>query len=194
MLDMQLALTDLEDHTNVIHIDVMDGRFVPELSFTPDEVNGWKTKLAKHVHLMVTAPEWWYPKFENPERIYVHVEIPHITKIITDIKAYTSVGLAINPETKVSTLFPHLKKIDSVLIMSVHPGKSGQRFMRSALARIRALRKKSKIEIVVDGGVTPKNIKSILRAGATKVIMGNAIFSADSVASFYDDIKEVLEC
>ncbi len=182
------------------HIDIMDGNFVPNISFGP-----YITKLANNstnvpldIHLMVDWPDFWIDKFNlgNTYNITFHFEAKSdILKTIAKIKETgKKVGISIKPKTEVTEIHPLLKEIDLVLVMSVEPGFGGQNFIESALGKIKELktyREKHGLnfEIEVDGGVDFSNIEKIKEAGADIVVAGSYIFNQKDRKAAINSLK-----
>ena len=178
-----------------IHVDVMDGRFVPNISFGPNAVKAVRrvTDLPIDVHLMIVEPEKHLQAFADAgtNHITVHYETcPHIHRTLQSIREMgMSPGMVINPGTPVNVLSELTHDFDSVLIMTVNPGFGGQSFIPSMydkIRRTRALLEKSgsKAEIQVDGGISSETIKACYEAGATNFIAGSAVFRhEDGVAA-----------
>jgi len=175
-----------------IHVDVMDGHFVPNISFGSTVMKSLlgKTSVPFDVHLMIEAPEKYLKDFVTANTAYITVHweaCPSIAEIIDKIHEFgLKAGISINPDTDVQVLFPVLDQIDMILIMSVFPGFGGQTFIPSALDKIQTLRdiRKEKglsFEIEVDGGITPENIHLALDAGADIIVAGSAIFNRKDV-------------
>lgn len=180
---------------DLIHIDVMDGHFVPNLTIGPPVVASIRkiTDLPLDVHLMIEAPDRLLEAFANAgaDILTVHVEAcPHLHRTIETIKSLgKSAGVALNPATPLHFLEPILAEVNLVLIMSVNPGFSGQSFIPSTLKRIEAVKDmlnnaKKEIDLEVDGGISEKNIKSVASKGANIFVAGSAIFDQ----SDYKDI------
>jgi ribulose-phosphate 3-epimerase len=170
-----------------IHVDVMDGHFVPNLTFGPKMVADLRraTRLPLDVHLMIERPEGWVARYAEAGATYVtvHVEAARDAAGALDAirKAGARPGITLNPETDVSRIVPYLDRADLVLVMSVHPGFGGQSFIASALDKVRALRAaldavRSKAELEVDGGIKPDNAKAVSEAGASVLVAGSAVF------------------
>lgn len=170
-----------------IHVDVMDGRFVPNISFGPNAVKAVRrvTNLPIDVHLMIVEPENHLQAFANAgtNHITVHYETcPHIHRTLQSIREMgMSPGIVINPGTPINVLSELTHDFDSVLIMTVNPGFGGQSFIPSMydkIRRTRALLEKSgsQAEIQVDGGISSETIKACYEAGATNFIAGSAVF------------------
>lgn len=155
-------------NTDYIHIDAMDGIFVPNTQLKIDEINNLEKISTKplDVHLMTTNPETYIDNLKNKniEYITIHIEInKNINNLINKIKSYGyKVGLSIKPNTNINTIIPYLNKIDLVLIMSVEPGFGGQKFIPSTLNKAKQLKELNKnIIIEMDGGINDTNISKI---------------------------------
>ena len=170
-----------------LHVDVMDGHFVPNLTFGPKMVTDLRraTGLPLDVHLMIDRPEAWIGRFVDAGATYVtvHVEAaPDIAAALDAIRAAGGrAGITLNPETDVERVLPHLDGADLVLVMSVHPGFGGQAFIPEALDKVRALRaaldaRRSAAELEVDGGIKPENALAVARAGASVLVAGSAVY------------------
>jgi len=170
-----------------VHVDVMDGHFVPNLTFGPKMVADLRraTRLPLDVHLMIERPEEWVARYAEAGATYVtvHIEAARDAASTLDAirKAGARPGITLNPETDVSRIMPHLDRADLVLVMSVHPGFGGQSFIASALDKISALRAAldatgSRAELEVDGGIKPENAKAAADAGASVLVAGSAVF------------------
>ena len=170
-----------------VHVDVMDGHFVPNLTFGPKMVADLRraTRLPLDVHLMIERPGEWVARYAEAGATYVtvHIEAARDAASTLDAirKAGARPGITLNPETDVSRIMPHLDRADLVLVMSVHPGFGGQSFIASALDKIRALRAAldaagSRAELEVDGGIKPENAKAAADAGASVLVAGSAVF------------------
>ena len=172
---------------DVIHVDVMDGHFVPNITVGPLVVQGLKklTSLPLDVHLMIEKPERYIEVFAQAGSnwITIHAEVcPHLKRMIKKIRQLNvRPGIVLKPATSLKTLYPILDDIDLVLIMSVNPGFGGQFFIPSALKKIEKLRKivdqnSYPLEIEVDGGVKIENIKEVSKAGGDIFVVGTGIF------------------
>jgi ribulose-phosphate 3-epimerase len=170
-----------------IHVDVMDGHFVPNITMGPFLVEAYKraTKLPLDVHLMIEQPERYLEAFAKAgaAHLTVHVETcPHIYRTLQQIKSLGCLaGVTLNPGTPVSALEPVLHLADLVLIMSVNPGFSNQAFLPDAVGRVAQVRKmldaaKSSAYLQVDGGIHAENIGTVKGAGANVFVSANAIF------------------
>jgi len=170
-----------------IHVDVMDGHFVPNLTFGPKMVADLHraTRLPLDVHLMIERPEDWVDRYAEAGAAYltIHVEASQdVPGTLAAIRARgVRSGLTLNPETPVEAVLPHLGALDLALVMSVHPGFGGQKFIESALGKVRAIRESLdrrhlSADLEVDGGIKPDNAARVVAAGATVLVAGSAIF------------------
>lgn len=175
---------------DIIHVDVMDGHFVPNISFGAGVMKSLlgKTKLPFDVHLMIENPDMYIGDFitDNTEFVTVHQEAcRHLHRTVRLIKDYgVKAGVAINPATPVCMLDDILEDVDMVLVMSVNPGFGGQKLIPRAIDKIRELdsvrySRDLSFEIEVDGGATADNIKHLIDAGTDIVVAGSAVFKGD---------------
>lgn len=184
------------------HLDVMDGRFVPNISFGPMIVEFFRKATSKYcdVHLMIEEPEKYAEAFKKAgaDNLTVHYEVcTHLHRNIQQIKSLgMHAGVAINPHTPVHQLDTILSEIDLVCLMSVNPGFGGQHFIPETLMKIRQLKKmidekglKTKIEI--DGGVTLDNASAIIEAGADVLVAGNTVFRSDNPTQTIAALKSI---
>jgi ribulose-phosphate 3-epimerase len=171
------------------HLDVMDGRFVPNISFGPMLIEFFRKATNKicDVHLMIEEPEKYTEQFKNAgaDNLTVHIETcHHLHRNMQQIKSLgMKAGVALNPHTPVELLKDVLGDIDIVLIMSVNPGFGGQHFIPNTLNKIKQLRnmineQSLDVKIEIDGGVTLDNAQSILAAGADVLVAGNTVFKS----------------
>ncbi len=184
------------------HLDVMDGRFVPNISYGMSIIKQMK-KLAKKTmdtHLMIVEPEKYFEEFAKAgaDILTVHYEAStHLHRNIQGIKALgMKAGIALNPHTPVSVLEDILDDADLILVMSVNPGFGGQKFIERTLHKLRVLRKMVTDRglntiIEVDGGVTLENAGTIVAAGADALVAGNTVFSAADPADMIKKLKIV---
>ncbi|MGH2449811.1 MAG: ribulose-phosphate 3-epimerase [Candidatus Limnocylindria bacterium] len=171
-----------------IHVDVMDGHFVPNLTFGPKMVAdiGRATSLPLDVHLMIERPDDWLERYADAGASYltVHVEVtPDAAATLRAIRARgVRAGLTLNPDTPVEAVLAHLGSIDLALVMSVRPGFGGQAFIESALEKVRAIRREldqrglDAVELEVDGGIKPENARRVAEAGASVLVAGSAVY------------------
>jgi ribulose-phosphate 3-epimerase len=182
-----------------IHLDVMDGHFVPNISFGPQVVRAIRplTRKPFDVHLMIAPVDPYLEAFAaaGADRLIVHVEAnPHVHRSLQAVRALgKSAGVVINPATPVDTIEHVLDLVDLVLVMSVNPGFGGQDFVRSALdkiSRLKAMIAGRPIHIEVDGGITPETAPLVARAGADVLVAGSAAFKGGA-GSYADNISAI---
>jgi len=185
-----------------LHLDVMDGRFVPNITFGMFIIKAIK-KLAKKpldVHLMMVEPEKYIEEFREAgsDVITVHYEAcPHLHRTIQLIKSTgAKAGVALNPHTSVDLLEDILEELDLVLIMSVNPGFGGQKFIYQSIPRIQQLKERIVTRntgtlLEVDGGVGAQNAEKLLQAGADVLVAGSSVFKADNPEKAIQQLKEV---
>jgi ribulose-phosphate 3-epimerase len=185
-----------------IHVDVMDGSFVPNISFGFPVLSAIRplTKKVLDVHLMIVKPENYLSEFAKlgADNITIHYEATnHLHRAIYAIKdAGCRAGVAINPHTPVNLLQDVLADLDLVLVMSVNPGFGGQKFIHQTYAKIAALKGMAQklnpsLIIQVDGGVSINNIKNLIQAGANSFVAGNAIFGAQNPLEMIAQLQNV---
>jgi ribulose-phosphate 3-epimerase len=172
-----------------VHVDVMDGHFVPNLTFGPKMVADLHraTRLPLDVHLMIERPDDWVDRYVDAGAadVVVHVEAARaVSATLSRIRARgAKAGITLNPDTPVDAILPYLAEIDLALVMSVNPGFGGQRFIESAIGKLERLRKeidaqRLAVELEVDGGVKLDNVRRVIEAGASVVVAGSAVFEA----------------
>lgn len=184
-----------------LHVDVMDGHFVPNLSFGPSVVSSLsgKTNLALDVHLMVENPSGFVESFvkAGADLLTVHIEAHHVADALQRIRACgVKTGISIKPDTKAEMITPYLDQLDLVLVMSVQPGFGGQSFLPQAVDQIRTVRQLinrsgRSIWLEVDGGINAQTAPLAIKAGADALVAGNAIFSSEDPAEALKQIKQV---
>ena len=191
----------VEQDADWLHVDVMDGHFVPNLTIGPPVVRSIKkyTKLPLDVHLMMTNPDDFISLFaeSGANSLTVHVETcPHLHRTVQEIKKCgMSAGISLNPATSLALLDETLAEVDMILIMTVNPGFGGQAFIPASLSNIRRLREQltaralSRVEIEVDGGISAANIRQVADAGATVFVAGSAVFDAPDPAEMIRKMK-----
>ncbi len=199
----QIAILE-EGGTDYLHIDVMDGHFVPNISFGAPVMRSLvgKTAIPFDVHLMIENADKYIPDFVTPNTkiITVHQEAcPHLHRTVQLIHSFGLLaGVALNPATPPETLSYILEDVDLVLVMSVNPGFGGQSFIPSALRKIRVLkdmaaRVKPELMIEVDGGVTLDNVEAIRKAGCDTFVAGSAILGKEDIAGALRAFRGKLE-
>lgn len=187
-----------------IHIDVMDGHFVPNITIGPDVVKSLRktTELTFDVHLMIENPDNFIEDFYNAgaDIITVHQEsCVHLHRTIQKIKSYgLKAGVSINPATPVSTLKDIIRDVDMVLIMSVNPGFGGQSLIENVKYKFFELKSmieelNLQVDIEIDGGVTLNNIEEVLSWGVNVIVAGSAIYKAKDVAEETRKFKKIME-
>ena len=183
------------------HLDVMDGVFVPNITFGSPVLDIFKNYAKKplDIHLMIVNPENYIDKFSsyNPDIITIHMEaVNDISAVLKKIKNLNiKAGLAINPDSPIKHLEPYINQIDMVCLMGVFPGFSGQKFIKETNSRLRDLKnliesKKSKVLIQIDGGVDLSNVKELSRLGADILVSGSCIFKSKNPSKIIDSLKK----
>lgn len=188
---LQDEIASIEKHADWIQVDVMDGHFVPNLSFGAPVLSSIKTKLPLDIHLMVTNPQDRLAEFAKvgAANCTFHAEAVKTTaerKLLIDAihKTKMTVGIAINPDTPVENINDVIDLVDLVLIMSVHPGFSGQSFIPAVLPKVEYLRKAHpKLMIQMDGGINAKTAPLCIKSGANNLVAASAIFQAKDRAA-----------
>lgn len=189
---------------HLIHVDVMDGHFVPNISYGATVMKSLcgKTQMPFDVHLMIENPDQYIGDFvtDQTEYITVHQEAcPHINRTLQHIRSLdVKPGVAINPGTPVSALDYVLEDADLILVMSVNPGFGGQKFIPSALRKaqeLKVLREKCGLNfrIEIDGGINVTNAKSVIDAGVEILVAGSSVFKADDVPTRVKEFLEIFE-
>lgn len=187
-----------------IHVDVMDGRFVPNITLGPPVVKAVRaaTKAVVDCHLMIVEPERYLAEFANAgaDIISVHVEAsPHLQRTLQAIRALGKrAGVVLNPHTPEDTIRYVLDDLDLILVMSVNPGFGGQSFLPMVLPKLRALRQmidKSgrSIDLEVDGGIGPDNARLVTEAGADVLVAGSSIFGQKDRGGAIQKLRQAVE-
>ena len=183
-----------------IHLDVMDGHFVPNLTFGPSVISSIRNKTKKcfDTHLMISNPDEYIEQYKNAgsDIITVHKEVcGHLDKTLSSIKnTGCKAGVSINPGTDISGLEYVLDKIDLILVMSVNPGFGGQKFINSSIQKIKKIKelvKNFNIDIEVDGGIDDKTATLVKNAGANILVSGSFIFSGDNKSIYKERIASL---
>ena len=207
ILNLKQVIESLEPHAAGYHVDVMDNHFVPNLTWGPDFVNAISqaTKLPICIHLMVDNPKNWIAKLKlKQEDLFVfHYEAiqnkNNINNLIKEIKATgVNVGIAINPNTPINSVAGYLKDLDQLIIMSVEPGFSGQKFIPEVVSKIDeaiSFKKDNNLSFIIclDGGVNEDNIRMLLEKGVERVAVASAIFSKDDPINAINNLKKLLQ-
>ena len=190
-----------EGGADIIHVDVMDGHFVPNISFGAPVMKGLngKTNLPYDVHLMIENPDQYIDDFVTPQTEYITVHqeaCVHLHRTIQNIRSKgIKAGVSINPATPVSSLECILGDVDLVLVMSVNPGFGGQKFILGALDKVRQLAKLKEEKgynyiIEIDGGITLANVQEVMDAGVEMAVAGSAVFGAEDVVQRVREFKK----
>lgn len=187
-----------------VHLDVMDGRFVPNITWGPKVIGDLRkhTKLQFDCHLMIVEPERYVEDFRKAgaDIITFHLEAtPHAQRLLTHIRSLgAKAGISICPQTPVAMLEEVMDVVDLILIMSVNPGFGGQKFIPHSLEKIRqarelVMRTGAQCEIEVDGGITLHNARSVIEAGADVLVMGSAIFDTPDCGATTREVRALLD-
>jgi ribulose-phosphate 3-epimerase len=193
-----------EAGADLIHVDVMDGHFVPNISFGATVMKSLlgKATIPFDVHLMIENPDKYLEDFntDNTEYITVHAEAcPHINRTISHIKSLgIKAGVAINPGTSLSVLDYVIEDADMILIMSVNPGFGGQKFIPSAMNKAKELQsiKESRnldFKIEIDGGITTSNVKEVVESGVEIIVAGSSVFGAPDIDGRVKEFKDIIK-
>ncbi|MFH1642449.1 MAG: ribulose-phosphate 3-epimerase [Nanoarchaeota archaeon] len=195
---LQQEVSEIEPYCELLHVDIMDGKFVPPTTFTAEDIKKIKTSVEKDVHLMVDHPikDGFIEDYADAgaDIITIHEECKDdIKEAISLIKSKgIKAAISINPPTPIKKIKPYLDDIDMVLVMSVNPGYAGQKFIPEVLLKIKELKAlRPELEIEIDGGIGPDTINEAYKAGANIFVAGSAIFGkSDKVAA----IKNLQKC
>jgi len=202
--DFSCLLSDVkkvERKADILHFDIMDGHFVPNITFGPGVVRALRGKinLPFDIHLMVDNPEKWVKPFAEIgcEFLTVHLEVSmHVDRLISSIKGEgVKAGVALNPATSLCNLEYILPRLDLVLLMTVNPGFGAQRFIPEVLPKIKNLRQMAKkrgtqLDIAVDGGINGETAERVVEAGANVLVMGTSIFGTSDPEKAILNIKK----
>lgn len=186
----------------MFHLDIMDGHFVPNISFGPNVVSAINkiTQQPLDTHLMIENPDLYLEQFKNAgaDILTVHVEAcTHLHRTISRIKELgMSAGVSLNPATSLSTIEEILPFVDLVLIMSVNPGFGGQKFIETSIEKIKTLssminEQKLQTVIEVDGGIDNSTIRKVINAGAHYLVAGNAVFGKGNIESNFNELNSL---
>lgn len=182
-----------------LHVDVMDGVFVPNISFGPDVVrmSSAAVKIPQNVHLMVIEPQHYIQAFAEAgsDTILIHIEARcDVPETLAAIRACGKrAGITINPETPVESIFPCLEErlVDEVLVMSVHPGFGGQKYIASVEEKIATVRRMADwVDIAIDGGIDNESVIPSAAAGANLFVAGSYLYKQDDMAAAISDLRD----
>lgn len=185
---------------DLIHVDVMDGHFVPNITIGPLVVRAARksTKLPLDVHLMIENPDKYIPVFAEAGADIITIQVEASTDLERDIALIREnkikPGLVVNPETPIEKVFPFLEQIDMVLVMSVNPGFGGQKFMPEVLPKIKTLNselttRNLKVDIEIDGGINVDTAPEAVKAGANILVAGSAVFGSKDYQEIIQKLK-----
>lgn len=185
-----------------LHVDVMDGHFVPNITLGPVVVKGIAAAAGRplDVHLMITDPLKYAEAFAKAGawNITFHVEANDDPDEVIELlrKLGCNVGLCVSPDTNAEAVYPYLEKIDMVLVMTVYPGFGGQSFMEEMLPKIEDLREKAppRVDIEIDGGIYADTVPAPVRAGANAIVAGTAVFGSDDITRSIAELRSAAEC
>lgn len=179
-----------------LHLDIMDAHFVPNLSFGPDVVALAKRtapSFYRNVHLMMSRPDLYLEKFAEAGAQTIQIHLESDCDLHVELKRIRNMGLknaiVINPQTPAEALLPYLDEVDEILVMSVHPGYGGQKFIGECMTKVEFLRARSSdIDIMVDGGINAETAVSALKAGANQLVAGSYLFKQSDMKKAVDDM------
>ncbi|MBN2027830.1 MAG: ribulose-phosphate 3-epimerase [Actinobacteria bacterium] len=202
--DLRKAVSIIEGIADVIHLDVMDGNFVPNITFGPLIVKAVRsiTSLPLDVHLMIAHPAEYIEDFvkAGADWISFHIEVTrHPGEILGLIRSHEKrAGIVLNPQTPAQRLFDYIDLVDFVLVMTVMPGFGGQRIMPEALGKVGEIKEEAsrqglQLEVEVDGGVKTENLEMVLEAGTDIVVVGSSIYAASDPRQAASDIRAIID-
>lgn len=187
--------------SEALHLDIMDAHFVPNLSFGPDVVALAKRvapNFYRNVHLMMSRPDLYLEAFAaaGAQTIQIHVEAD--CNLHTELKRIRSMGLknaiVLNPETPVERLIPYLGEVDEVLVMTVHPGYGGQKFIADCMSKVAFLRERCpELDIMVDGGINGETVIVAAEAGANQFVAGSYLFKQSDMKAAVDSMRAAIQ-
>ncbi len=189
------SIKKVSPYVKTIHIDVMDNKFVPNLTVGLNELKNMPENVQYEFHWMVKNPEQWIKGIMGGHIHLVHVETidgnwDAVKKAVKE--AGGTLGLAINPETPLEKILPYAKGAERILVMSVHPGFSGQKYIKEVEEKISFLRREfPQLNIEVDGGINAETVASAIKAGVDKIAAASAIFNAGDVGAAIEKLKKI---
>lgn len=189
-------ISRVSGYVKTIHIDIMDNKFVPNFTIGVKELQDLPSGFRYEIHWMVEKPEEWIAKVRGPYLHMVHVEaVENWEKVVSAVKGSGGrLGVALNPETSLEKIKPHLKNVEKILVMSVHPGFYGQKYIPEVEAKVRELRRMlPKMEIEVDGGINPETGARAAGAGASDLAAASAIFAKPDAGKAIEELKSSLK-
>jgi len=189
-------ISRVRNYVKTIHIDIMDNKFVPNFTIGVKELQELPSGLKYEIHWMVQRPEEWIAKLKGPYLHMVHVEaVENWDKLANAVRESGGrLGVALNPETPLEKLKPHLKDAKKILVMSVHPGFYGQKYIPDVEAKVKELRRMlPKAEIEVDGGINPETGMRAASCGADNLAAASSIFAKPDVGKAIGELKEALK-
>lgn len=179
----QDVLNRIEKVFNIVQFDVMDGIFVPKVTFDWTVVRYLRTSMLQEAHLMIENPQGEIMKYVDAGCLSILYHVEAWNDVKTHRRLYqklaqqeVGLGIAISPDTPIQDIFPYLEYVNKVLVMTVRPGLAGQNFIPATLQKIRDVRDKSDVDIEVDGGINESTIKDVANAGANHIIVGSGLF------------------
>jgi ribulose-phosphate 3-epimerase len=196
--DLKNKLEKIKTLTDWVQIDIMDGRFVKNISVSLTELKKIRFTKNLEIHLMVFNPERYFLACQRlkAKRVIFHFEATkNPSKVLKEMEKYQfEKGMALNPETKIEKIKPYLNQLDLVLFLGVNPGFQGQKFNSFVLRKIKKLRRISKeIKIGVDGGINFKNIKKIAQLGVDYLVVGSYLFQSKNIKKAYQLLKREVQ-
>lgn len=191
-LNLDKKLSQILENVDSVHLDIMDGKFVPNNAFNVDSINNFRCEIPKHVHIMAYDPLQYIESLKKVDSISFHLEIENTPRIIEKIKKRNiKAGLVISPETDIEKVYEYIPIIDRVILMAVRPGFSGQKFLPETSSKIIKLRKLSNnIEIVIDGGMNENTIREVKTLGADTCIVCSVIVQSEDIISKINELKD----